>query len=221
MTVKYDARVEESVLKWGWVRGGLQIRGGHQDCGWDATWRFCHRAACANHRLHQSSMEGVGDGVVEAERQWEEEKWHTGQCILMSIKRQHHDRRRAIKPEAVWLIARTEQHLLLPPPLCHSFSVFLYVVTLNDFPWATPWPRRALWFLGPPSRPKDEEQRYGYGLRMTHVNDSPSSWPPVTSPIRPIQKNQMTNLICVQPISSPPVNRKRIKKNQITSLCRV
>lgn len=45
-----------------------------------------------------------------------EEKRHTGQCILMSIKKQHHDRKRSIKPWGCDGVTNSKDRAI-PPPL--------------------------------------------------------------------------------------------------------
>lgn len=45
-----------------------------------------------------------------------EEKRHTGQCILMSIKKQHHDRKRSIKPWSCDGVTNSKDRAI-PPPL--------------------------------------------------------------------------------------------------------
>lgn len=74
------------------------------------------------------SPEALGDGGVKVKR-WEEEKRHAGQSVLLSIKRQHHDRRRSIKagscdPETDSKDAATPPSL--PTTLCSSPFLFFF-----------------------------------------------------------------------------------------------
>lgn len=119
-----------------------------------------------------------------------EEKRHTGQCILMSIKKQHHDRKRSIKPWSCDGVTNSKDRVIPPPlgaallPVLSAFSpspsiqlrLLPPVVTLNVFPLSnslTP-----VCSLIPLPHPQGEgcgEHGYGCGLRMSHDNGSPSS----------------------------------------------
>lgn len=124
---------------------------GHQNRCWDvrffhSVWKWQIIAV-----KHGKYRKWRVRGGVNVKRQEEEEKWHTGQCILMSIKKQHHDRKRSIKPESCDRVTNSKDRAMpqfLPTVLCScsslSFSVSLHVVTLNVFPSATPWPPCAL-----------------------------------------------------------------------------
>lgn len=136
-----------------------------------------------------------------------------------------------------WLIARTEKRLPFSPLwsiLCScpslslsnspssSFSFFLsfslHVVRLNFFSFSNSLTPLMLSNFSPhPQGQRCEEHGYGRGLHISHGNGCPSSWPRrlITSPFMSIEKNQMPTLICMEPISYPPVTRKRLCLNHL------
>lgn len=91
-----------------------------------------------------------------------EEKRHTGQCILMSIKKQHHDRKRFIKPWSCDGVTNSKDRAIPPPlgaallPVLSAFSpspsiqlrLLLFPPSMlllsMSSPSATPWPPCAL-----------------------------------------------------------------------------
>lgn len=140
-------------------------------------------------RAEEIENEGRCEGVDRRRG----EHWHTGQCFLMSIKKQHHDRKLAIKPGSCDGVTNGKDRPMprLHPSLLHlvfmRFSLIFFptnsnsfshlAVTLNFFPFPIPWPLCALISLPDPQGQRCEEHGYGCGLHMSHDNGCLCYWP--------------------------------------------